>query len=222
MWSYYGSKGKVVNYYPEPKHDLIIEPFAGAAKYSLKYFERDVLLVDKYDVVVGLWDFLINASKQDILGLPELAAGQSVDDFTLSQEEKYLVGFVIKGGVNSPRKTYSGVGGFGKNQKGQYKRIADQLYKVRHWKVIKGCYADIPNQDATWFIDPPYQYGGNHYKHSNKAIDFPALAAWSNGRSGQVIVCENTKADWMDFKPLVEMQGSKFRTTEAVWLNSNA
>ena len=30
MFSYYGSKGKIVDYYPPPKHKKIIEPFAGS------------------------------------------------------------------------------------------------------------------------------------------------------------------------------------------------
>jgi len=38
-------------------------------------------------------------------------------------------------------------------------------------------------------------------------------------RNGQVIVCENTKADWMDFKPLKKMKGSLHTTTEAIWTN---
>lgn len=37
MWSYYGSKTKLVDLYPPPKTDKIIEPFCGSAKYSLKY-----------------------------------------------------------------------------------------------------------------------------------------------------------------------------------------
>ena len=52
MFSYYGSKSKVVDLYPRPKFDKIIEPFAGSARYALKYFDRDVLLVDKYEVIV--------------------------------------------------------------------------------------------------------------------------------------------------------------------------
>ena len=31
MFSYYGSKSKIVDYYPPPKHKKIIEPFAGSA-----------------------------------------------------------------------------------------------------------------------------------------------------------------------------------------------
>ena len=30
MFSYYGSKSKIVGYYPKPEHNKIIEPFAGS------------------------------------------------------------------------------------------------------------------------------------------------------------------------------------------------
>lgn len=55
MWSYYGSKSKIVSKYPSPIHSTIIEPFAGSARYSLKYWENDVILYDKYDVIIRLW-----------------------------------------------------------------------------------------------------------------------------------------------------------------------
>lgn len=47
MFSYYGSKSKLVNLYPEPLHDTIIEPFAGSARYSLKYWDKDIYLIEK-------------------------------------------------------------------------------------------------------------------------------------------------------------------------------
>jgi len=62
MWSYYGSKSKVVDLYPPPKQDKIIEPFAGSARYALKWFDRDILLVDKYPVIVDFME-LLKASK---------------------------------------------------------------------------------------------------------------------------------------------------------------
>jgi hypothetical protein len=55
MWSYYGAKTNIVQYYPKPKYDRIIEPFAGTARYSLRYFDHDIFLVDKYEVVVKIW-----------------------------------------------------------------------------------------------------------------------------------------------------------------------
>jgi len=71
MWSYYGSKSKVIDLYPSPKFDKIIEPFAGSARYALKYFDRDVLLVDKYPVIVDLWKWLQKVSEADINTMQE-------------------------------------------------------------------------------------------------------------------------------------------------------
>jgi hypothetical protein len=34
-----------------------------------------------------------------------------------------------------------------------------------------------------------------------------------------VIVCENTKATWLPFKPMIDMQGAMYKTTEAIWSN---
>jgi site-specific DNA-adenine methylase len=74
MFSYYGSKSKVVDFYPPPKHKILIEPFAGSARYSLKYFDREVMLIDKYEIVINVWKWLQQCSKQDILGLPKMGA----------------------------------------------------------------------------------------------------------------------------------------------------
>ena len=46
------------------------------------------------------------------------------------------------------------------------------------------------------------------------------MANWCKSRLGQVIVCENTKATWMNFKPILQIQGvSNTNTTEAIWTN---
>ena len=79
MFSYYGSKSKIVDYYPPPKHKRIIESFAGSARYSLKYWQNDVLLVDKYPVIIGIWKWLQQCSKDDILKLPILKAGDKIN-----------------------------------------------------------------------------------------------------------------------------------------------
>ena len=57
MFSYYGSKSKIVDYYPPPKYGKIIEPFAGSARYSLRFWQKDVLLVDKYPVIIEVWNY---------------------------------------------------------------------------------------------------------------------------------------------------------------------
>ena len=101
----------------------------------------------------------------------------------------------------------------------KFNYIINNLHKIRHWKVIEESYEKIDNENVTWFIDPPYQFGGHEYKCSNKSIDFVKLSEWCKTRNGQIIVCENTKADWLPFKPMIDMQGAMFKTTEAIWSN---
>jgi len=220
MWSYFGSKSKIVGYYPPPKQVRIIEPFCGSARYSLKYWENDICLFDKYDVVIGLWKWLQQCSPQDILGLPVLTKGDKVSNYPqLTKDEKTLLGFLVQGAQGKPANSVGTLDGIDVEK--DLKRIAKNLFKIKHWKIELGSYEQIKNENATWFIDPPYQFGGQHqYKHSNKHIDFVKLSGWCKSRTGQVIVCENTKADWMNFKPMVKHSGANnTNTTEAIWSN---
>jgi len=215
MFSYYGSKGKVVDCYPPPKHNKIIEPFAGSARYSLRFWQKDILLVDKYPVIIEVWNYLINATEKDITGLPKMKTGDCIDNYDLSDIERKFLGFIVQTS-SGMRKTVSP---FVKDIEPVLKKIASQLFMIRHWKTKLGSYEDLENEEATWFIDPPYQFGGHEYKHSNKQIDFNKLGEWCKNRNGQIIVCENTKADWLPFKPMIDMQGATFKTTEAIWSN---
>jgi len=215
MFSYYGSKSKIVHLYPTPKFDKIIEPFAGSARYSLRFWQKDILLVDKYPVIVDVWNYLKNASEKDILGLPKMKTGDTIDNYNLSDIEKKFLGFIVQTS-SGMRKTVSP---FVEDTTKPLKNIAAQLFKIRHWNIKNADYIDLENEKATWFIDPPYQFGGHEYKFSNKNIDFMKLSEWCKNRDGQIIVCENTKADWLSFKPVVKMQGAMFKTTEAIWSN---
>jgi hypothetical protein len=213
MFSYYGSKSKVVHLYPKPKFGKIIEPFAGSARYSLKYFDRDVLLVDKWDVIVKVWRYLQQASPADVMGLPEPAYKESIEQYPLAEGERLLLGFLVARGVAHPQKIVQQFSDIPAAKK----QIAEQLYKIKHWKIIQGDYADIENQEATWFIDPPYQFGGEHYHE--RGVSYTSLAGWCKSRDGHVVVCENTKADWMPFYSMFDMAGAYSTTTEAIWSN---
>ena len=218
MFSYYGSKSKIVNYYPPPKYGKIIEPFAGSARYSLKYWQNDVLLVDKYENVMHTWKWLQNCSENDIKRLPKLKRGDDIRKMNLSNEEFLFLCFACSAGSATPRYKVSRFGE--QNAKTLYTNTISNLHKIKHWKVRNGCYTDIENETATWFIDPPYQFGGHEYKFSNKNIDFVNLSEWCKSRNGQIIVCENTKAKWLDFKPIIKFTGTqKLTTTEAIWSN---
>lgn len=221
MWSYHGGKTNIVERYPRPKHSTLIEPFAGSAQYSLKYFDRDVLLVDKYDVIIKIWKWLQQCSENDIYSLPKFKAGDNINNHNYDcEEQRMLVGFLVGFGFTHPRKTATPRL---RNRPNAYnynlKKVASQLFKIRHWKFQCSCYSEIPNQKATWFIDPPYQFGGHAYVKSNKHIDFNHLGEWCKERDGQVIVCENMKAGWLPFKPMVQQNVLTGKYQEAIWSN---
>jgi hypothetical protein len=222
MWSYYGSKTNIVHLYPPPKYGKIIEPFAGTARYALKYFDRDVLLVDKYDVIIKIWKWLQQCSPGDVLRLPRrIKPKESLENYSFDCEEaKKLMGFLVSYGVESPRINATDKHLHRPNFVNySLMRIANNLFKIKHWKFIHGSYENLPNDLATWFIDPPYQFGGHSYVHSSKDIDFTALAHWSAGRNGQIIVCESAKADWMPFIPIAEHKGRTGMQKEVFWTN---
>jgi len=217
MFSYYGSKSKIVQYYPQPTHDKIIEPFAGSARYSLRYFEKDILLVDKYKVIVDIWHYLQRASQKDILGLPELKKGMDIRTLNLSKDGEFqLLSFMC---ASSSRPGNIVSSWTARDYQDMKKFICENLYKIKHWKIIHGSYEDLQNENATWFIDPPYLTKGNRYKEPSKNINFPSLANWCKSRLGQVIVCENLDATWLDFKPMLKLQGMSNSNIEAIWTN---
>ena len=181
-----------------------------------------MLLVDKYDVIIRIWQWLQKCSPGDILQTPIIQFGKTVDDYDFDCiERKWLVGFLITGAPSSPKKTPSKWKTIDRPNTQNYKSqlIANSLYKIRHWKFLCDDYRSIDNCQATWFIDPPYQYGGEYYKISNKDINYDELSQGCYTRNGQVIVCENSKATWMDFKPLTIMHGNKRTTTECMYTN---
>lgn len=223
MWTYFGSKTNIIDSYPSPRYDKIIEPFSGTARYALKYFDHEILLIDKYETIVDIWKWLQQCSEADINSLPHfIDPGQSIESLGLDcQEAKDLIGFLIGFGMQRPRKTASVKRMTVRPNHVNYSlnRIASNLFKIKNWEIKHGDYSEIKNQQATWFIDPPYQYGGESYVCGNKQIDFYHLGKWSKNRNGQVIVCENTKADWMEFKPLTRHKGAKSMQLEVIWSN---
>ncbi len=226
LWSYYGSKCKLVKYYPKPKFQTIIEPFAGSAWYSLQYPDKQVILCEKYKVVYDIWDWLIHkATSDEVLQYSDFHIGQDISDLPICDAHKNLIGFCINRGSSSPRRivqkwscqvtsqpTWASTTSYA------LKRIAEFLPKIKHWQIINGDYSICPDVEATWFIDAPYQQGGQHYPVNN--IDYNDLAKFCTERRGQVIVCENVGAEWLDFKPLINFYGQSHNKTEAIWMNT--
>lgn len=200
FFSFFGSKYRLTPHYPTPIYNKIIEPFAGSAGYSLYYPERNIHLYDIDQTIVNLWKWLINVKEKTILKLPDLSRGTTVDNLNICLEAKWLIGFWTTESQTYPSRYHLSPCRHGSWNERKRKLIASQLKYIRHWKVDQSDYQSIRNRTATWFIDPPYTLSGKRYKHSK--IDFSNLAEWSLNRKGQIIVCEQSGAKWLSFRPL--------------------
>lgn len=225
--NYYGSKVQAAHRYPAPQHDLIIEPFAGGAGYSLLHRTRNVILVDKSEDVIGAWKYLIRTAGAEILKLPLLEPGEAVPG-DLELGARLLIGWNV--GMNGARPQGNLVpcaarvpsSFWGESKRRALAGLADT---IKHWKAFCIGYEALPNRAATWFIDAPY-FGviGSHYLHNSAGIDYDHLGNWSHSRRGQVIVCEGPGADWLPFRshhdhvsaPTADVVGRR-RTMEMIW-----
>ncbi|NRA03765.1 MAG: DNA adenine methylase [Myxococcales bacterium] len=219
FFSYYGGKWRAAPRYPKPMFGTIVEPFAGSAGYALRYPNLRVRLIDADPIIAGLWAYLIGVSEREISELPDVPNEGTVDDLDVCEDARHLIGFWLNGSCASPRKRpglwmRSGEGGPWWGPQARH-RIASQLASIRHWTITHGSYADAPDVEATWFVDPPYQDAGKHYRHS--AVDFPHLADWCRARRGQVMVCENVGADWGPFRPFLDVKATSGVSEEALW-----
>lgn len=238
LFSYYGSKWASVLAYGIPRYGTIVEPFAGSACYSSRFYDRKVVLVEKDPQIAAILKYLVRTPRQEILDLPLLEPGESVDDINVPPEARLFIGAWLTRGSSSPRKTMPDTR-YARMKPLQYwgtevrDRIANQVPYIKHWNVIEGNYSRARNRDATWFIDPPYEDAGKHYRHGSKGLDYDELADWCRSRRGQVIVCEQQGANWLPFEflrmsrsnhglngPNGTKRGGK--SAEVVWRNDGA
>lgn len=213
----------MAKHYPKPLYDTIIEPFAGAAGYSLLYPQNKIVLYDNYEPIVRLWEYLIKVKKEEMLGLPldnngcEFSKENPVSDCSIAEEAKILIGFwLTESQTSSSRYPLSKSRG-GNWTDRKRKMLASQLDHIRHWKVEYKSYNEIElNQKCTWFVDPPYFQAGKRYRNSN--IDYQQLGHWCKTREGQAIVCEQSGADWLEFSTFKKASnGSNKKYEEVMW-----
>jgi len=210
VFSYYGSKSKIARRYPFPQFGKIVEPFAGAAAYSLLYYDRQVTLVDKSPVIAGIWKWILRVTPEEAMALPEPDVGDDIRKMegcrNLCQEAKWFLGFVVHKGNSSPCNISTERNGLRpKYPRFMKEKLAWLAPRIRHWRVIEGSYCAVKNQEATWFVDPPYTVGGDGYPYHD--VDYEHLGRWCQSREGQVIVCERDGADWLPFEPFVVQRG---------------
>ncbi len=203
MFYYYGRKKQIAKHYPEPEFGTIIEPFAGAASYSLysSNWTRRVILVERDRRVAEIWRWLINsATEQSILALPGLKVGERSTEFLQIVHAATKMAFKYKRIKVTPVLE--------RNWEISKRVMAASIHKVRHWTIIEDDYTAAPDTEATWFIDPPYKSGpGEGYEHGSSKMNYKALASWARKRKGQVICCEGAFGDYLPFAPLLELAG---------------
>jgi site-specific DNA-adenine methylase len=235
FFSYFGAKNRHANKYPSPIHGTIIEPFAGSAGYSVRYANRNVILVEKDPAIAGCWDWLIHVSSEEVLRLPvDLDSCNNLERFVTCPEARYFMRLWFDPGVgkharSKPSKRMREQDSNSSKCWGSRirQRIASQVPSIRHWRIFNCGYEDIPwfeirHCPITWFVDPPYQYAGKGYVHGSGSIDFSHLADFCKSVSGQVIVCEHSGARWLPFDHLYDLRGimrqhSGKESEEGIW-----
>lgn len=160
---YFGGKSLILHLYPPPLFDVIIEPFAGSAAYSLFYLHRckRVILVEKAHEIAEVWRFLLSDEAAAwIEQLPPYARiGDKVEDYLPNgapEGLRYLAFlFNFSGKPRGGKRIHSISARTWNLQRGKALRFARDPAKARI-ELIEGDFAQAPQLTATWFIDPPY------------------------------------------------------------------
>lgn len=196
LFKWFGSKWMASRYYPAPHSDSIIEPFGGAAGYSLRHHSKDVTIAESNKYVYNLWKWIIQyANEEKIMQIPiDLPEGTSIVDLPLSNGQKLMLKHWQRTNNVGNCWTTSPWG----NLPGQWtentrKRVASEVHLVSHWKVCQDGFELLESDlrrdpSVTWFIDPVYLF--NYRYGMNGDFDYTRLASAVNKISGQVIVCE--------------------------------
>jgi hypothetical protein len=221
VFYYYGAKRMLARRWGMPTRPLVIEPFAGSAGYSMHWlnYVDEVRLVEKDPRVAGLWRRLLAMEPEEVLALEPPEYGVYTDDFlwmTAATSNAIAQLRTLKMPERVPDVA-----------RAMLRQIAKRLpAATRKVTIIEGDYTLAGDDEATWFIDPPYQVNSNGsaktkfpqgmgYAPGCKStdLDFEVLAEWCRTRRGQVIVCEQSGANWLPFKPLKPLRTGSTEVT---------
>ena len=220
MFPYFGGKRRLAQTYPAPLYDTIVEPFAGGAGYAMHWMKARpdlrLIVVELNPLVAELWRWLLQpGAAERVAALPDVKAGQRTSNplVALTNSSTSPINSIINSGDCAITKWHE------ENWPRHRAEIAQRCRDLRgRVQVIQGQYTDAPDLQATWFVDPPYQYQGWVYKESANNIDYSQLGEWCLNRSGQTIVTEAEPANWLPFEKHRRSRDTKGQLkTELVW-----
>ena len=234
MFPYYGGKKQIIHHFPLPKHNTIIEPFAGAAAYALHNAQPDttVILIEKNPDIAKVWKYLKRATCREILLLPIPRTGETLAAKKyayLTNTQRKLIS-LFTSPHNSPYTNNMVVSARTKWNKSSRLALSKRLKLVRNWIIYCDDYNCLKNIRATWFIDPPYQTldtcttkNGRAYgpKYGSNSLDYSKLASFVRSCKGQLIVTEKMGASWLPFRPFISTANqNKQIYVEAIYLRN--
>ncbi len=207
LFKWFGSKWLSSKTLPKPEYETIIEPFAGGAGYSLRYASHKVTLCETDPHLKVLWRWLIaGATEDEIRQIPiNVPEGTDIRSLGLSKGAETLLKTWQRTNNVGDCWTISPWG----NKPGQWTantraRVAAEFGEVAHWCLSESGGLDLlsSKREATWFIDPPYQY---NYQYRSLPVDYTRLAALVRDNAGQRVVCEalcaktSARPTWLPF-----------------------
>ncbi len=210
MFYYFGRKARLAPLYPEPQYDCIIEPFAGSMAFTLHHKPDSAIGIEIDANVHAVWHKMTALTADEIAAYPEPVEGERTFD---------RWSMMAAGSHGTSRaSSYLWTERMSRDFKKQRRMAAANVGYAAGIDYRLGSYEMLPNYEATWFVDPPYQHKDRGYRR--EGLDYAALAEWCRTRKGLVIVCEQQGADWLPFTPLADIRGTtNKRTTEMVWCN---
>jgi hypothetical protein len=212
MFPYFGRKVKVAAYYGAPRYPLVIEPFAGSIGYSEYWQPAQVVALEKDERVVALWHRMLALQHVP----PPPTVGSATDDL------------LVKLCSYSEHALTSGTMTVTSRMVRDWRYVHLRAMRLQAWAgqavlYRLGSFAEAPDTEATWFIDPPYQFANRRgYREGAARMDYDQLAVWVQTRRGQVIVAEQFGATWLPFRPFAAIHSHRgTRSREVIWTNDN-
>jgi hypothetical protein len=192
-----------------------------------------VILFDLSQDVVDIWEYLMGVSCDDFMSLPvqPVIEGRDIRQLGLTRVQSLLIQrWLTPNGSNTnwwipPSMRVENENAIWSEH--TKKRIAGQLPLLKNWSSSRGDFAECPDIEAHWHIDPPYQFNAAaSAKYRTAPVDYERLSGFCRSRRGDVTVHEGPGATWLPFERLpgkhmtARRHAGKAKTCqERVWTN---